>query len=506
MQNIFALYGSGIIGFYSLLFVFTALLYLAGPASRKRMGMTVSLALASIAGLLAVRFSGGAAAGGLVKLTAVTARLLAVIAAVNVAGVFVFSLVLPRVKIRISLFVEDFILTGAYVVAGLAVISASGANLSGVLATSAVVTGVVAFSLQDTLGNIIGGMVLHLENSFMPGDWIEVDVHRGVVREIRWRQTTIETLNGDHVVIPNIILMKSPVTVLGGALGSKRFRAVPFNVYYDRAPGEIISAVEAALRRDLPPNVAGSPELCCAIKEFQPASVVYEVRYYLTDLSAPGSTDSGVLARVFYALSREGIRLSVPTRAVVVSEGAQDAAAKSARNELRRRLEALKGVEVLRVLNDAEREELSGKLKPAPFLSGELITRQGAAAHWLYMIYEGRAEVRLYSGGSGPYRVVKTLGPGDVLGEMSLFTGEPRSATAVALEDVNCYRLDREGFRDIMASRPEIAESIAAMLAERRLELDEVKVKMADENAARGLATEQQDLLSKIRDFFKLGN
>ena len=503
MQNISALFGPWIIGFYALLFISLAALYRADPPSRKRLGLTAFLAVCSVAGILAVKFLGGAS-GGLLKLVEVTARLLAVVAAINVIGVLAFSLVLPKFRTGGSKFVEDLVLAAAYLVAGLAVISASGANLSGILATSAVVTGVVAFSLQDTLGNIIGGMVLHLEDSVMPGDWIVVEKYEGIVREIRWRQTTIETLDGDLVVIPNIILMKSPVTVLGRASGDTRYHAVPFNVYYDRAPGEVISAVGQAMKEDPPPCVAASPAPYCGISGFQTNCVVYEVRYYLSDLSAPIKTDSDVRSRIYYALTRAGIKLSIPTRSVVVSEGADAAAERSVKTETERRLAALKGVDVFQVLTENERTILAGRLKPAPFAGGEMMTRQGAVADWLYIIYQGGVDVRLYSGASDNYRVVKTLGPGDFLGEMGLLTGEPRTATAVAAGEVGCYRLDREGFRGVLASRPEIAESIAATLARRRVELAEAKEHLDGDSAARGLKTEQRDLLSKIKNFFKL--
>jgi small-conductance mechanosensitive channel/CRP-like cAMP-binding protein len=504
MQNISALFGPWIIGFYAVIFISLAFLYRADPSSRKRLGFTAFLATVSIVGILAVKFLGGGSSGRLVKLVELAARLCAVISVINVAGVFTFSLILPKVRARISKFVEDLILAGAYVVGGFAVISASGANLSGILATSAVVTGVVAFSLQDTLGNIIGGMVLHLEDAFMPGDWIGVDKYEGIVREIRWRQTTIETLDGDLVVIPNIILMKSPVTVLGGAAGNIRFRAVSFNVYYDWAPGEVMAAVDQALKEDPPMNVAASPAPYCGIKEFQTGCVAYELRYYLSDLSSPGATDSRMRAKIYYALSRAGIKLSIPVRSVVVTEGADEAAQKSVKSENARRLAALKGVDVFQALNDAERQLLAGQLKPTPFSAGEMMTRQGAVADWLYIIYSGKAEVRLYSGGTDAYKTVKTLGPGDFLGEMGLLTGEPRTATAVAAGEVGCYRLDREGFRGILASRAEIAESIAALLAKRRVELAAAKEHLAGESAARALGSEQRDLLSKIKNFFKL--
>ena len=209
-------------------------------------------------------------------------------------------------------------------------------------------------------------------------------------------------------------------------------------------------------------------------------------------------------SRVSCALPRAGIKLSIPNRSIVVSEGADTVAERSLKLEQERRLAALKGVDIFQALTDGEKSLLAGLLKPTPFAAGETITRQGAVADWLYLIYSGTIEVRLYSGEGGAYRAVKTLSAGDFLGEMGLFTGEPRSATAVAASEVGCYRLDREGFRSVLSSRPEIAESIAEILAKRRMELAEAREKLAGESLARGLVKEQQDLLSKIKDFFKL--
>ena len=493
------------IGFYPSLFALIAFLYYSDPASRKRMGAAALLALCSLAGLLAAGALGAdSGAGGGVKLGLIVSRLLAVIAAVNVAGTLSFALLLPKLGVSIPKLAEDLILAGAYVAAGLAVISASGANLSGIMATSALVTAVVAISLQDTLGNVLGGMVLHLEDSFVPGDRIRIEGNEGVVREIRWRQTTLETASGDLIIVPNIILMKNPVTVLGRAGGNKCFRTVSFNVYYDRAPGEIISAVERALRDDPPPFVASDPAPDCVIKEFHGNRITYEARYWLTDLSVGGATDSGVRGRIYYALSREGIKLSIPSRSVVVTEGAREVVEKNRKEEHDRRLGVLKGVYVFGVLTENEREILAGKLKPTPFSAGEVITRQGAVADWLYIIYEGNVEVRVHSGHYDSYKVVKALGPGDFLGEMGLFTGEPRSATAVATADVRCFRLDREGFGSVLASRPEIAEAVALLLAKRRVELEEAKGALSSAGAGYGLKTEQQNLFSKIKTFFNL--
>ncbi|MFO1285779.1 MAG: cyclic nucleotide-binding domain-containing protein [Rubrivivax sp.] len=75
------------------------------------------------------------------------------------------------------------------------------------------------------------------------------------------------------------------------------------------------------------------------------------------------------------------------------------------------------------------------------------MTRQGAAAHWLYLIASGEAEV-YWEAPDGERRLLTRLSAGNVFGEMGLMTGAPRSATVVAAGDVECYRLDKAGFED----------------------------------------------------------
>jgi CRP-like cAMP-binding protein len=87
---------------------------------------------------------------------------------------------------------------------------------------------------------------------------------------------------------------------------------------------------------------------------------------------------------------------------------------------------------------------------------------------------------------------------------MGLMTGEPRSATVVALTDVECYRLDKDTFQAILHSRPEIAEDISAVLARRRVELEAAKGDLTDEARRVRLRYHQGDLLRRIQNFFTL--
>src|SRR5256885_15998720 len=105
----------------------------------------------------------------------------------------------------------------------------------------------------------------------------------------------------------------------------------------------------------------------------------------------------------------------------------------------RSRETALKGVMILQPLTAQEFTELADRLSVAPFRRGEVITRQGNEAHFLYIITKGEVEVRVSVGGESESRGVATLHAGDVFGAMGLMTGEQRSGTGEGLSGVVCY-------------------------------------------------------------------
>src|SRR5262245_8811690 len=143
------------------------------------------------------------------------------------------------------------------------------------------------------------------------------------------------------------------------------------------------------------------------------------------------------------------------------------------------------------------------RLRVAPFGRGEALTRQGAEAHWLYMLTRGDVEVRVTADGNIREHVA-TLHQGDFFGEMGMMTGEPRSATVIALSDVECFRLDKDAFQDILHQRPEIAEDISHVLALRKVGLDAVREALSEEANLTRMNEHQGRFLLRIRSFFGL--
>ncbi|MDT4952162.1 MAG: hypothetical protein QOJ02_300 [Acidobacteriota bacterium] len=493
------------LGFIVIALALSALI----PTERRRIRVATLLFLLSIVGLFIAAsllyYGFDSATSTAYRWVRWATHFILSVAIINLASVIVFDVLLGAVKLKPPRILRDLLIAFSYIIVAITLLSRSGVDLTGIVATSAVITAVVGFSLQDTLGNVMGGMALQMERTIGVGDWIRVDQQEGQVVEIRWRQTSIETRNWDTVVIPNSVLMKGQVLLLGRRLGAPRQHRqwVYFNVDFRYAPTAVVETVEAALRAEPIENVASEPAPHCLVQDFKDSYITYAARYWLTDLALTDPTDSVVRSRIYFALRRAEIPLSIPAQSLFITEDDERRRERKHGEEINRRVESLRRVELFHTLTEDERRALADRLILAPFARGEAMTRQGAEAHWLYIMTVGDAEVRVAVDGNLNKKVA-TLHAGDFFGEMGLMTGAPRTATVVAQTNAECYRLDKKSFQDILQRRPEIAEDISHILARRRVELEAVREGLNEEAKLKRMSNTQGDLLRRIRDFFTL--
>ncbi len=424
------------------------------------------------------------------------------LAVVGLAQVAAFTVVLPRIGVTVPRILVDIATGVASVVVLIVVGKRAGWSLAGLITTSAVLTAVIGFSLQDTLGNLMGGLALQADSSIKVGDWITLGPGgpAGRVSEIRWRYTAIETRAWETVIIPNSVLMKSQVTVQGRRAGEPLQLRRAFELFVDfrTAPTEVIAAVLRELGSDPVPNMATTPAPQVLFTGIRDSYAVYTVRYWLTDLALDDSTDSAVRIRAYFALRRAGIPLSIPAQALFVTAETEDRRARKHDEELARRRAALARVDLFAPLGVDERATLAAALRPTPFAHGEVVTHEGDPGDGLYLITTGTAAVQLGVGERA--REIARLGPGQFFGEMSLMTGAARSATVVAITDLECYCIDKAVFQTLIAARPEIADQVAEVLAARREALESAR----GQRAATSRAEVQADLVDRIRGFFGL--
>ncbi|MFO0666436.1 MAG: mechanosensitive ion channel family protein [Polyangiaceae bacterium] len=443
--------------------------------------------------------------------TQVVADLLATFVYVNIGALLLFDVVLPKVGMRAATIVSDLSVGVAYIVTTVGVLRNAGMNPTEAVATGAVFSAVVALSLQSTLGNILGGVALQLDGSIEVGAWLQLENGKqGRVTRIRWRHTVLETRDWDTIIVPNASLLSSNIIVLGRRDG----KSVPhrmwvhFHVDHRYSPSRVIDVVTEALHAAPIERVAEEPRPNCICldlaHERRTSFALYAVRYYLTDLAVDDPTSSVIRTRIHSALRRAGIPLAMPATAVFVANEDDARERRRKARDQEARLAALRAVDLFDPLSNEELHTVVPHLRFAPFSVGETMTRQGAVAHWLYLMTRGEADICV-TVSDGTVRTLSHLKAPAVFGEMGLMTGEPRAASVIATTDSECYRLDKNGLERILQERPEVAEELSELLAKRRVELLAMKDGLSAEQAKTRQRSEKEDILERIQSFFGIG-
>ncbi|MGL5606772.1 MAG: mechanosensitive ion channel family protein, partial [Aeromonas veronii] len=285
------------------------------PGQRRELLSELSFVMISAVVILLIQLEGGWFKLPLPhQLLIEISTLLAGLILVKIWGILLFEFLLPLCHVRIPRIIADIVITIGYIGWGLFRLYASGMALGEIVTTSAVITAVIAFAMQDTLGNLLAGVSIQLDNSIAIGDWLQVDTTQGRVVEINWRATTIETRNWETVVIPNSHLLKQRFTVLGRRRGEplQWRRWVWFDLTLDTLPTQIIALIEKSLRETKLPCVAKHPQPDCLLMNVEGGIARYAVRYWLTDLARDDPTDSMVRSLIDAALRRNDRRLTPP--------------------------------------------------------------------------------------------------------------------------------------------------------------------------------------------------
>jgi small-conductance mechanosensitive channel/CRP-like cAMP-binding protein len=386
---------------------------------------------------------------------------------------------------------------------------ALGVNLTAITLSSTALIAIIGFAAQATLGNLLGGISLQLDNTCRIGDWIEIDGVTGEVVSIRWRYTALATVNNVTIIIPNAELMKGRLTLLGRR-GDQRIpwrRPIEFGVGYEWTPGQVLEVVAAALERAEIPFVATDPMAHCVCAGFDSSAIKYVVYYWLTDIKSYLATDSRVRVHVYAALGRAGMEIPISRSDLYLHSGRHMRLTKS-EHEQESRVTLLRSLELFAPLTDDETHALAAQLIATPFGPGDIATRQGEPSDSLYILARGQVGVfRDAAPGSSPARQrLAALAPPAYFGEMGLLTGQARTATVTAEAEVLCYRLDKTAFESIIQARPELADAMSQTVAARQAANDATLASLSAEARARATGTRAGELLRKIRQFFGLEN
>jgi len=387
-----------------------------------------------------------------------------------------------------------------------------GWDIGPLLASTALITAVVGFALQGVLGNLLAGMSLHLTRSVKQGDWIEVDGVTGRVTRTNWRETRLQTLNHHQIIVPNSKLSEGVLRNLNHPTPGRGHR-VDVGASYSDAPDAVIAALEAAAREV--PEVLDNPPPRAMVTTFEDYGINYALFYYSNQYHRRVWIDGQVSRHIWYKFKRSGIEIPFPMSDKLLNDfmtvvynqrklAADEVDTGSIITDLMAsdfHRELMTDDAGQPLLSREDYARVAPRVQRQPWTHGETVLSQGEPGDTFYVVAGGELAGRIDHGEGGP-ETTFTVGPGAVVGEMSLLTGAPRGATLTTATACDLLAFDRDAFVALLALREEIPERLATLAAAREAEnLAAADAARRAEAEAAGADTARAGILGRLLGF-----
>ncbi|MCC6673045.1 MAG: mechanosensitive ion channel [Planctomycetes bacterium] len=370
-------------------------------------------------------------------------------------------------------------------------------DLGSLLTAVGVSSIVLGLALQNTLDNVMAGIAVLFERPFEVGDWIQVGTTTGQVLEVNWRSLRVRTRARDMVIVPNSVIGKEtlinfsrPTRVHGEA------HVLGFS--YEDPPNKvkrIVHQVALATR-----GVVTDPAPRVRTINYAAYTIEYQVRFFIEDYERQQEINDEFMTQVWYAAKRNGLTIPFPIQTSYEYRMEMPPPAPPGT----RAVEALTRIPVFVPLGPDELAALGRDATREEYGRGERVVRQGDAGDALYVILDGSAVVSVRDE-HGAEREVARLARGEFFGEMALLTGEPRTASVTALEDLVVLAIYKEALQALLARRPPLAQEIAEIMEARRHGLRAVQeLSTAPPEQREKIQRGAGELVQRIRRFLGL--
>jgi len=371
--------------------------------------------------------------------------------------------------------------------------------LTGLLVTSTVVSAVIGLALQDTLSNLFSGISLQLESPFNVEDWVNLGGFEGKVVSQNWRTLTLLTREHHRVSLTNKFVAEDKI------------------VNYSRPTRRQIHNFDIILDYQHPPNLVKKVllEMLVEVEEVVPHSTLgafvidymdngikYGMKYWMKDYAHVNEIQDIVLTRLWYALTRNNIKIPYPISEIqmqVINDGEKESIAKNNRTKVAsflRKLDWLEG------LSDEQVDTMSDNIALQFYGQNDVIIKQGEEGDAMFIIYDGVAKVFLSTDDKKLVEVAEKRS-GEFIGEMSLLTGETRSASVHAAMDMTVLMLNKDAFNNVLVKDDHILNDMIHGMNNYKSGLAKI---IEEERMRNGTTTESatEIVLQKIRAYLAL--
>src|SRR3984893_544688 len=368
--------------------------------------------------------------------------------------------------------------------------------LTGLLAASGAATIVLGLAGQNLLSGIIAGMSLQINRPYKVGDWLQVGDRFAEVMEINWRSTRLCTNDNIYLDIPNNEIVKTTIINLHYPTEVHAMR-IRVGIDYNVPPNLMKDALGRAAHsaKNLLPN----PQVRGFLVDFADHAVTYEIKYYIGNHARINETNDAVRTNVWYELKRQRISIPYPIRTLQIERRT----GRAVQEDYEEARNILRGEPLFECLSEEQLDHLVKQAHLNHFGRGERVIEEGAEGDSMFILLRGTAQVSISKNGS--LIPVATLNSGDCFGEMSLLTGEPRSATVRA--DADCYVMEigKPVMAEVLRDAPGCLEQLSELLAQRKMRTEGI---LKDAGPPAEQAAKENEyratFLKRLKTFFSL--
>jgi len=319
-----------------------------------------------------------------------------------------------------------------------------GANVRGLFTALGVTSIVIGLTLQNSVGQIISGLLMLFEQPFQIGDWLETAAAKGRVVEVNWRSVHLETKTGLQIT-PNSVLAGASFTNLSRP--DEHHKITVTTIFSLEDPPNQVCALLTRAASELP-MVRRSG----AVSATPAGGLEYQTTIPLHSPTDDGAAKKLFLQWVWYASRRAGLHLDEAEDDFATAERLAEAIEQVVAPTLQ--------------LNAEQQRELATTATLERYGSDELIQRAGEVPDRMTFILSGH--VQLTSGSEDdPGPAIGTLDEGGFLGQSTL-TRQPVLGYAHALDEVTVVHVDREHIDTVVQRNPLLLQEFGRIIEDRR--------------------------------------
>ena len=409
--------------------------------------------------------------------------------------IWLFLEILPSLRILPSSpkILRDLIfIVGSLILIALSLKEQASIDLVGLVTTSAVLTAVVGLAAQDPLKDLIGGLSLQLEQVIQEGDWVEIDGHVGRVESISWRDTEINSLYGSKLIFPHTNSNSTTIRnfTSNGAHGNRLLIGLDYSMPPDRAKA-IMQKIS-----DNHPLVLRTPASIIRISSFEESCINYEWVNWQKDYGQSRTLRGDLQEQLWYALQREGFSFPFSVRDVRITKNIQQPKIQpSNKNNLIQTIQSLlNNNQLFSILSEEQIKKIISTSAFCSYGPGEIIVKENETGDSLFLLINGHVSIRKPASSHDVFEIAQ-LQRGDIFGEMTVFTGAPRSATIHSISKVDLLEVKREAIADLLEEEPGLIERFGQLIGDRQAQLAQLTIQSVPPSSG--------DVVGRMKELFQ---